>query len=456
MESDWRRRVNTPEEYLETERLLLRARESEFIMTPEYTKNIKARFYRELALDYYQTVHDPRTMDAVVLYVAINFFDRVISQLQEPPKILLDKQDNFNLFLICCHSISWKLRDNNFDIYSFLTARKYKFGVTGVMKMETAILEALDWKTKQTLPFHFVPLFLHYLTLPRGFTSVPVHKIIIWTQADIGFTKFRPSAVAASAILCALAKLFRDDSNDFATVILSRYPRHDDTIRGELAECREMMQRTFGNKMNNLVYDSVETSLNLALGASTMPPESSKESLEEGSQRQRKKTVTEEASEGIIGIETVSEQSSSAGDGRGIPVKRSHRPGKEPIDEESSEGFCRPVQVPKDEIEELQDDVVDDRLMNFELGWDDQNPCSPGPGNGMCSLCDALAWCWPIPIYWLRHSWEWLINLRQQQGGTPTRQAAQRPGRLLHEDSESSPEPSYRILDFFRRNANAT
>ena len=56
MESDWRRRINTPEEYLETERLLLRARESEFIMTPEYTKNSKARFYRELALDYYQTV----------------------------------------------------------------------------------------------------------------------------------------------------------------------------------------------------------------------------------------------------------------------------------------------------------------------------------------------------------------------------------------------------------------
>ena len=242
------------------------------------------------------------------------------------------------------------------------------------------------------------------------------------------------------------------------------------------------MQRTFENKMNNLVYDSVETSLNLALGASTMPPESSKESLEEGSQRQRKKTVTEEASEGIIGIQTGSEQSSSAVDGRGIPVRHSHRPGKEPINEESSEatgeiqmapeqssnpsnddpegveeGFCRPVQVPKGEIEELQGDVVDDRLMNFELGWDDQNPFSPGPGNGMCSLCDVLAWCWPIPIYWLRHSWEWLINLRQHSGtGTPTRQAAQRPGRLLHEDSESSPEPSYRISDFFRRNANAT
>lgn len=237
-----------------------------------------------------------------------------------------------------------------------------------------------------------------------------------------------------------------------------------------------MVQTTYQNKMNSLINDGVGTSQpsNLAPDeASTVPSGSGKEIVEEGSHRQGKETVAEEASEAVTGIQTVPEQSSSPGDGQESleegaqrqgkesvaeeastavgniqttpnqssspgdgcesPVKRSHRPGKEPIDEESSEAignkqvaptqssytifiFCRSKKVPMVEMEKPELAAVDNLQMNFELGWDDQNPYSHG--YGMCSLCGALARCRPIPISeareqtleCLRDFWEWLLD----------------------------------------------
>ncbi|KAK1405191.1 hypothetical protein POM88_004796 [Heracleum sosnowskyi] len=271
------RRFLGREELEETERLLLFGNESELIMLPEYSNNSKARHYREQALDYYQSIHNPHTMDEMVPYVAINFFDRVISKNRDPP---LD--------------------------------RKTKFGNQRLMKMEMKILHALDWKMKQTVPFHFVPYFLHFLTLPRGFTRLLVHKIIVWTQADIRFTKFRPSTVAASAILCALAKLFSDDPTDVTSVILSRYAHFDSTVKDK--------------PTTKLVPDE----------ASTAPSGSGKESVEEGSQRHIKETVAEEASEAVAGIQMVPEQSSSPADGQESLEEGAQRQGKESVAEEAN------------------------------------------------------------------------------------------------------------------------
>ncbi|KAK1360618.1 hypothetical protein POM88_045092 [Heracleum sosnowskyi] len=346
-------------------------------------------------------------MDVMVPYVAINFFDRVISKNRDPPKVLLNKQENFTLFIISWHSISSKLRENDFDIYKFLLDRKMKFGNQGLMKMEMKILHVLDWKMKQTVPFRFVPYFLHFLTLPRGFTRLHVHKIIVWTQADIRFTKFRPSTVAASTILCVLAKLFPDDPTDVTSIILSKYAHFDSIVKDELAECVEMMQTTYQNKMNSLVIatglinDGVRTSETLNLvpdEASTAPSGSGKESVEEGSQRHIKETVAEEASEAVAGIHMVPEQSSSPadgqesleegaqrqgkesvaeeartvvgdiqttpkqslspGDGRESPVKQSHRPGKEPVDEESDEAIGKIQVGPKQSEMEGKKSIV--------------------------------------------------------------------------------------------------
>lgn len=181
-------------------------------------------------------------------------------------------------------------------------------------------------------------------------------------------------------------------------------------------------------------------------GIQTVPEQSSssgdgQESLEEGAQRQGKESVAEEASTAVGNIQTTPKQSSSPGNGCESPVKRSHRPGKEPIDEESSEaigkkqvapkqssytsdndtegveeGFCRCKKVPMVEMEKPKLAAVDNLQMNFELGWDDQNPYSHG--YGMCSLCYALARCRPIPISeareqtleWLRDFWECLLE----------------------------------------------
>ncbi|XP_011097962.1 putative cyclin-D6-1 isoform X2 [Sesamum indicum] len=153
--------------------------------------------------------------DAFVPYMAMTYFDRFISR-HEIPEVLLFPEENKTLFLICCLTLAAKLRTNNFELSTFLHDRTCYFAASDVLRMELHICEILNWRLRTLTPIFFAEYFIELLHLPLDYPSPrpSIHQLIIKSQADITFTAYRPSAVAASAVLAVSSKMFPARANE--------------------------------------------------------------------------------------------------------------------------------------------------------------------------------------------------------------------------------------------------
>ncbi|KAL0320715.1 UNVERIFIED_CONTAM: Cyclin-D2-1 [Sesamum radiatum] len=154
--------------------------------------------------------------DAFVPYMAMTYFDRLISG-HEIPEVLLSPEENKTLFLICCLTLAAKLRTNNFNLSTFLHERTCCFAARDVLRMELHICRILNWRLRTLTPLFFAEYFVDLLHLPPEYPSprLSVHQLIIKSQADIIFTAYRPSTVAASAVLIVCTKMFPPLAHDF-------------------------------------------------------------------------------------------------------------------------------------------------------------------------------------------------------------------------------------------------
>ncbi|KAL0311080.1 UNVERIFIED_CONTAM: Cyclin-D2-1 [Sesamum angustifolium] len=154
--------------------------------------------------------------DAFVPYMAMTYFDRFISR-HEIPEVLLSSEENKTLFLICCLTLAAKLRSNNFRLSTFLHERTCYFASRDVLRMELHICRILNWRLRTLTPIFFAEYFIELLHLPPDSPSprLSVHQLIVKSQADITFTAYRPSAVAASAVLIVCTKMFPALDHEF-------------------------------------------------------------------------------------------------------------------------------------------------------------------------------------------------------------------------------------------------
>ncbi|KAL0301129.1 UNVERIFIED_CONTAM: Cyclin-D1-1 [Sesamum radiatum] len=154
--------------------------------------------------------------DAFVPYMAMTYFDRFISR-HEIPEVLLSSEENKTLFLICCLTLAAKLRTNNFRLSTFLHERTCYFAPRDVLRMELHICRILNWRLRTLTPIFFAEYFIELLHLPPDSPSprLSAHQLIVKSQADITFTAYRPSAVAASAVLIVCTKMFPALDHEF-------------------------------------------------------------------------------------------------------------------------------------------------------------------------------------------------------------------------------------------------
>ncbi|CAI9760463.1 unnamed protein product [Fraxinus pennsylvanica] len=155
---------------------------------------------------------------------------------------------NTNLFLTCCLSIASKMRNDKFKIAQLLDMRNplFRYKMKEVSRMELAICCRLKWEMRSITPIFYVDYFINrFHRLSPTHPVIPrrsVHQIIIKSQALMKLTKYRPSTVAALAILVASSRLYPANFVEFKCLILS-YPPNSTNSMGILDEALKYIKK---------------------------------------------------------------------------------------------------------------------------------------------------------------------------------------------------------------------
>ncbi|KAK7324756.1 hypothetical protein VNO77_28572 [Canavalia gladiata] len=189
--------------------------ESDHIPPPNYCHTLKASdFDISVRRDVVSFISQLScTFDPVLSYLAINYLDRFIAnQGTLQPKPWANK-----LLAISCFSLAAKMLKTEYsatDVQALLNHGDGAiiFETQTIQRMEALVLGTLQWRMRSITPFSFIPFFSNLFGLKdpalkkvlKGRTS----EIILKSQKEIKLLEFKPSVVAASALLYAAHELF--------------------------------------------------------------------------------------------------------------------------------------------------------------------------------------------------------------------------------------------------------
>ncbi|KAL3645416.1 hypothetical protein CASFOL_010596 [Castilleja foliolosa] len=176
--------------------------------------------------------------DPFLSYLAINYMDRFLSIHPMPD----GKPWIFKLVAISCISLALKMRKTEYSVSDLMQDGGFMFDSATIGRMEMLILGALKWRMRSTNPFCFVDYFIQFLKLKKKSLIQALknraNEIILKAQHDINLLLFKPSIIAASALLYATNDLFHIQFASFRNAVCScSY-----VDKEEFSQCYDMMQ----------------------------------------------------------------------------------------------------------------------------------------------------------------------------------------------------------------------
>ncbi|KAL1823109.1 hypothetical protein ACET3Z_009887 [Daucus carota] len=162
--------------------------------------------FRQQAMSLILSSH--KDLDPFVTYLAINYLDRFLSTgaIQDGKSWILE------LVAVSCVSLASKISKTEVYVTHIQHDGKFYFDKKTIGRMELLILDALKWRMRSITPFSFTHFFVSFFEvqdppLTQALTARAT-EIIFKSQCEFKILEFRPSLVAASAVLSAAHELF--------------------------------------------------------------------------------------------------------------------------------------------------------------------------------------------------------------------------------------------------------
>lgn len=189
--------------------------ESDHIPPPNYCHSLKASdFDISVRRDVVSFISQLScTFDPVLPYLAINYLDRFLAN----QGILQPKPWANKLLAISCFSLAAKMLKTEYSATDVQVLLNHGdggaiFEAQTIQRMEGIVLGALQWRMRSITPFSFIPFFINLFRLRdpalRQVLKDRASEIILKSQREIKVLEFKPSTVAASALLYASHELF--------------------------------------------------------------------------------------------------------------------------------------------------------------------------------------------------------------------------------------------------------
>lgn len=195
--------------------------ESDHMPTENYIRNLMSEvsdfnFRREVISIILQFNYD---FEPVLCYLAINYLDRFLSSKGMPQS----KPWIIRLLAVSCVSLAAKMKETEFSMADLQPEGGLIFDAVTIQRMEVLILGALNWRMRSITPFSFIPFFISLFKIkdPQLIQALKARatEIILKAQTEIKILEFRPSIVAASALLSASHELFPMQIQSFKRAI---------------------------------------------------------------------------------------------------------------------------------------------------------------------------------------------------------------------------------------------
>ncbi|KAL5759745.1 hypothetical protein ACOSP7_018249 [Xanthoceras sorbifolium] len=141
-------------------------------------------------------------------YLSINYMDRFLYSRRLPQ----NKGWPWQLLSVACLSLAAKMEEplvpSLLDLQ--VEGAKFIFETKTIRRMELLVLSVLDWRLRSVTPFSFIDFFACKLDSTgtfMGFLVSRATEIILSNIQDASFLEYRPSSIAAAAILCAASEI---------------------------------------------------------------------------------------------------------------------------------------------------------------------------------------------------------------------------------------------------------
>ncbi|KAM0952396.1 putative cyclin domain-containing protein [Dioscorea sansibarensis] len=200
-------------------------------------------------------------LDPFISYLAINYIDRFLAR-QEIPR---EKPWVARLLAVSCLSLASKMKKSDFSLPDFQKEEGFIFDAQTIHRMELLILGALDWRMRSITPFSFIRFFLSFFSpanppLLQALKARASHTLLK-AQSEIKLLEFKPSVIAASALISAAHELFPVQSPSFRSAIASSHFVNKEMLR----ECCAVM----GGVVEMMMMDGCDPRLEMASSCGT-------------------------------------------------------------------------------------------------------------------------------------------------------------------------------------------
>ncbi|XP_031276309.1 putative cyclin-D6-1 [Pistacia vera] len=188
-------------------------------------------------------------------YLAVTYLDRFISRQEIPqgqPWVL-------RILVTSCISLAAKMKNTHFSPSKIQREEGFIFDAQTIQRMELLILDALNWRMRSITPFSFLCYFISLFKLKDPPLTQALRDratdIIFDAHNEIKLLEFKPSVIAASALLVSSHELFPLQFPSFKTSISScEYINKEN-----LLQCFDTMQEMVAMEAHESVMDTMSS-----------------------------------------------------------------------------------------------------------------------------------------------------------------------------------------------------
>ncbi|KAM3338077.1 cyclin-D2-2 [Capsicum galapagoense] len=158
-------------------------------------------------LDWMYKVHSHFSFGPLCLYLAVNYLDRFLSACDLPKENVWSIQ----LLAVTCLSLAAKMEETQAPLSLDLQIEgaRFVFEARTIKRMELVLLSKLKWRMQPVTPFSFIDYFLRKTNGDQIASSASITKavnVILGTLKGIHFLEFKPSEIAAAAVISVVEK----------------------------------------------------------------------------------------------------------------------------------------------------------------------------------------------------------------------------------------------------------
>ncbi|RVW28294.1 putative cyclin-D6-1 [Vitis vinifera] len=230
--------------------------ESDHMVSQIFLRRFHAEPLRREAIALILQAQYSCNLDNFISYLAVNYVDRFISKKEVPE----EKPWILRLLVISCLSLAAKMKKIDFSYSDFQKDEGFIFDAQRIHRMELLILSTLNWRMRSITPFSFVYFFISLFELKDPALTKALKdratELIFKARDEIKLLEYKPSIIAASALLCASYELFPLQFSSFKAAISSCEYINQESLNN----CYHVMEEMVTNEWDESIFDAAVSS----------------------------------------------------------------------------------------------------------------------------------------------------------------------------------------------------